>query len=211
MTSKLTLYTNPFSRGRITRWALEETAQPYDVQVLEFGEQMRTPEFLALNPMGKVPTLVEGDIVVTEVAAICAWLAERFPECNLAPALGTPERATYLRWMFFIAGPVEMAMTARAMGWRIDAENRQAAGCGLPDELLDVIRQKLAQGGWLCGEQFTMADLLLSSHLGWNIFCKKLEPDPVFVDYVARAEARPAAQRANELDNQLGDISKLSF
>jgi glutathione S-transferase len=201
--SMLTLYTNPMSRGRITRWMLEEVAQPYEVRVLGFGEPMRTPEFLRLNPMGKVPVLVDDGQVLSEVAAICVWLAERFPEAGLAPAPGTPARAAYLRWLFFIAGPLELAMTALNQGWRIDADNRIAVGCGLPQETLALIRQQLEQGGWLCGEQFTVPDLLLASYLGWGMRLQQLEAEPLFVDYVARADARPAARRAEALDNAL--------
>lgn len=199
----LTLYTNPMSRGRIARWMLEETGQPYEVRILEFGAAMRTPEYLALNPMGKVPTLVAGDLVVSEVVAICTWLAERFPDCGLQPLPGTPARAAYLRWLFFIAGPLEMALTARHQGWRIDADNRMAVGCGLPEDVLETIRVQLARGGWLCGTQFTVADLLLASYLGWCIQSNQLEAEPLYADYVARAEARPAAQRADTLDNAL--------
>lgn len=201
--SNMTLYTNPQSRGRIIRWMLEEIGQPYDLQVVEFGPPMKSPEYLALNPMGKVPTLVADGAVVTEVVAICAWLAERFPEAGLAPPLGSAARAAYLRWLFFIAGPLEMAMTARQYGWRIDDDNRMSVGCGLADEPLAVIEAQLAKGGWLCGEQFTAPDLLLASYLGWYISFKMIEARPAFVDYVARAEARAAAARATALDDAL--------
>ena len=137
--SSLILYTNPMSRGRIIRWMLEEIGVPYELRVIEFGEAMKTPEYLALNPMGKVPTLVHEGAVVTEVVAICAYLAERFPDAALAPPLGSPARAAWLRWLFFIAGPLEMAMTAKQYQWRIDKENAMSVGCGMAD---DALRQR---------------------------------------------------------------------
>lgn len=201
--SSLILYTNPMSRGRIIRWMLEEIGVPYELRVVEFGETMKTPEYLALNPMGKVPTLVHDGAVVTEVVAICAYLAERFPEAALAPPLGSPARAAYLRWLFFIAGPLEMAMTAKQYQWRIDAENSMSVGCGMADDALRAIEQQLHKGPWLCGDSFTAPDLLLSSYLGWYLRWDMLESKPVYVDYVARAEARAAAQRATALDDAL--------
>ena len=128
--SDLTFYTHPMSRGRVVRWMLEEVGADYTVKTLEFGGDMKGPEYLAINPMGKVPAIKHGDVVVTEVAAICAWLADRFPEKNLAPGLHAPERGGYYRWLFFMAGPFEMASSAIAYDWRIDSSNEQAVGCG---------------------------------------------------------------------------------
>ncbi len=201
--SSLILYTNPMSRGRIVRWMLEEVGAPYELRVLEFGAAMKSPEYLALNPMGKVPTLVHDGAVVTEVVAICAYLAECFPERALAPPLGSPARAAWHRWLFFIAGPLEMALSAQQYGWRIDADNAMAVGCGMVDDVLRTIRQQLAKGDWLCGAQFTAADLLLASYLGWCIQTGQLEALPEYTGYVARAEAREAAQRAVALDDAL--------
>lgn len=201
--SNMTFYTNPQSRGRIVRWMLEEIGQPYEVRVMDFNSSIKSPEYLKLNPMGKVPALACDGIVVTEVAAICTWLADRFPAAGLAPPAGDPARGSYYRWLFFIAGPLEMATTAKAYGWRIDEENRRSVGCGLISDTLDTIEQALAGGDYLCGKQFTTADLLMSSYLGWEMYMKVIEPRAVFEDYVARCNARPASARASELDNAL--------
>src|SRR6516225_11637749 len=101
MAGDLVLYTNPMSRGRIARWMLEEVGQPYEVEVLEYGTSMKAPAYLAVNPMGKVPALRHGEAIVTEVAAICAYLADAFPQAGLAPPLADPRRAAYFRWLFF--------------------------------------------------------------------------------------------------------------
>ena len=199
----LTFYSNPYSRGRIVRWMLEETGAPYELQVMEFGGNIKSPEYLAINPMGKVPAIKSGDTVITEVVAICAWLAEQFPDKKLAPALDDPARAAYYRWLFFAAGPLEMAMTAKAYKWPIDEKNVQAVGCGYVSDTVNTLEMALEKGPYICGEQFTAADLVLSSYIGWEIMQKHLEPRPVFTDYVKRCEARPAAVRANALDDAL--------
>ena len=201
--SKLTLYTNPQSRGRIVRWMLEEIGEPYDVHIKEFGDDIKSTEFLTLNPMGKVPVLIHENTVVTEVAAICAYLADRFPDKQLAPAPDSALRGSYYRWLFFVAGPFEMAMTARAFQWRIDDSNVIAIGCGHIDDTLTTLEQALAAGPYLCGDSFTAADLLMASYVGWQIMMKNLAPKAVFTDYLERIEARPAAKRANELDDAL--------
>jgi glutathione S-transferase len=109
MAEELVFYTHPMSRGRIVRWMLEELGQPYRTEVLEYGKSMKAPAFLAINPMGKVPTITHGGTVVTEGAAICAYLADAFPQAGLAPALGDHARAAYFRWMFYVAGPFAKA------------------------------------------------------------------------------------------------------
>ncbi|QIB66715.1 glutathione S-transferase family protein [Kineobactrum salinum] len=199
----LTLYTNPYSRGRIARWMLEETGAPYDVKIMEYDGSIKAPEYLAINPMGKVPALVHGDTVVTETVAICAYLADQFPEKKLAPAVGSPERGSYYRWLFFVAGPLEMAMTARSQGWEIDQKAAQVVGCGLIGDTLATLEQALTGRDYLCGSQFTAADLVLGSYLGWNLLQQQIEPLPVFSRYVERLEAREAAKRANQLDGEL--------
>lgn len=201
--SDLTLYTNPMSRGRVVRWMLEELGVPYQVEVLEYGPAMKSPDYLAINPMGKVPALRHGDTVVTEVAAICAYLADQFPDKQLAPALDSPVRGTYYRWLFFMAGPFEMATSAMAYGWRIDGDNAQAVGCGRIEDAINTLEQALQPGPYLCGEQFTAVDVLVSSYLWWEMMQEQLEPRPVFQAYVNRTGARPAAKRADELDNAL--------
>ncbi|MGP9800648.1 glutathione S-transferase family protein [Rheinheimera sp. NSM] len=199
----LTLYTNPQSRGRIIRWMLEELDVPYSVKVLQYGPQMKTADFLALNPMGKVPVITHGDVVVTEAAAICAYLADQFADKQLAPAPDSPERASYYRWLFFAAGPLEMATSAKAFDWRIDTDNAAAVGAGLYADTLNALETALTRGPYICGEQFTAADVYVGSHIEWGMMFETLEPRPAFTRYVQRLQARKAAIKANELDDAL--------
>lgn len=201
--SKIKFYSNPMSRGRVVRWMLEELAVPYELEILEFGQSIKSPDYLAINPMGKVPAIKHGDIIVTEVAAICAYLADQFPEKKLAPPPQSAERGAYYRWLFFMAGPFEMSTSAKAYGWRIDENNAPAVGCGRIGDAADVLESVLQKGPYICGEQFTAADIVVSSYVGWEMMQKNLEPRPAFEAYVARTEARPAAKRANQLDDAL--------
>jgi hypothetical protein len=130
MTNDLVFYTHPMSRGRIVRWMLEEIGQPYRTELLEYGTTMKAPEYLAINPMGKVPAIRHGGVVVTEAAAICAYLADAFPAAGLAPPREDPQRGPYYRWLFFAAGPVEAAITNKALGVEIPAERERMAGYG---------------------------------------------------------------------------------
>jgi glutathione S-transferase len=201
----LTLYTNPMSRGRIARLMLEELGQPYDTRVLAYGAEMRTPEYLALNPMAKVPTVTHGDVVVTECAAICTYLADAFPEAGLAPAPGSPERGAYFRWMFFAAGPVEAAVTNASLGITVDTpEVRGRVGYGDMTSVLDTLEGLLSDGReWLLGARFSALDVYLGSQIGWGVQFGSMESRPGFQDYVGRLHARPAARRAAELDDAL--------
>lgn len=199
----LTFYTNPNSRGRIIRRLLEELEVPYDVKVLQFGSEMKAAEFLALNPMGKVPAIKHGDTVVTEGAAICAYLADQFADKKLAPAPDSPERGNYYRWLFFAAGPLEMATTAKAYDWRIDSDNAASVGCGLYQDTVKALETALTKGPYLCGEQFTAADIYVGSHISWGMLFGTLEKRPAFTDYVQRLQARKACIRATELDDAL--------
>lgn len=201
--SQLTLFTNPQSRGRIVRWLLEELNVPYQIKVLQYGPEMKTADFLALNPMGKVPVITHGDIVVTEAAAICAYLADHFADKQLAPATNSPERATYYRWLFFAAGPLEMATSAKAYDWRLDADNAAAVGCGLYLDTINALETALTKRPYLCGEQFTAADVYVGSHIEWGLMFNTLEPRPAFSAYVQRLQARAAAIRATKLDDAL--------
>lgn len=201
--SELTFYTNPMSRGRVVRWMLEELAIPYDTEILDFEGAMKTPEYLAINPMGKVPAIKHGDTVVTEVAAICTYLADQFPDKGLAPPVNSRERGPYYRWLFFMAGPYEMATSAKAYDWRIDDDNVQAVGCGRLEDVIQTLEQALQKGPYICGQQFTAADILVSSYLWWEMMQKNLPPNEVFQEYTNRMESRPAAKRANQLDDEL--------
>ena len=140
MADALTLFTNPQSRGRIARWMLEETGAPYQTRVVEYGEAMKAPEYLAINPMGKVPAIKHGDVVVTECAAICAYLADAFPAASLAPPVGDKLRGPYYRWLFFAAGPLEAMVTNSALGVRVSDEQRRMVGYGSTEEVITVMQ-----------------------------------------------------------------------
>jgi glutathione S-transferase len=198
--SELVLYTNPQSRGRIAHWMMEELGQPYRTVWLGYGADMKSAAYKAINPMGKVPAVQHGDVVVTEAAAVCAWLADAFPQTGLAPALTSPERAPYLRWLFFAAGPLEQAVTAKAMGWVVPEGRQAMAGFGSFADTLDALEAALLPGPHICGEQFTAADVYVGSSLGWGLMFGTVESRPVFVDYVARLKARPASQRADAIN-----------
>lgn len=198
--SQLVLYTNPMSRGRITHWMLEEVGQPYDTVWLDFGPAMRTPDYLAINPMGKVPALRHGDAVVTEAPAICAYLADAFPQAGLIPPAGSPARAAYYRWLFFTAGPVEMATTAKAFGWEVPEGKSGMAGFGKYSRTIATLEKALQDKPYVCGDQFTAADVYVGSALGWGMMFGSIDKQPLFEDYVARLQARPAAIRANQIN-----------
>ena len=202
MSEPLALYTNPMSRGRIARWMLEEVGEPYRVEIVDFSAP-RDPAFTALNPMGKVPVLCHGPAVVTEAAAICAYLADAFPAAGLAPPHGSPERAAYYRWLFFAAGPLEAAVTNRALGVAVPPERRGMVGYGDYGAVLDVLQQAVGRGPFLLGERFTAADLYLGSHLSWGLAFGSIEERPGFAGYVQRVGARPAAIRAQAKDDAM--------
>jgi len=202
MSAELILYTNPMSRGRIARWMLEEVGQPYRVEILHYGTTMRSPEFLEINPMGKVPTLRHGEAIVTEAAAICAYLAAAFPEAGLETDRATPAYATYLRWLFFAAGPVEAAVTAKALGLLAPADKRATVGYGDFASVMDTLEYAIADKEYLAGDRFSAADVYVGAHIGWGLQFGTIEPRPAFVAYRDRLEARPAAQRAKALDDE---------
>jgi len=201
MADDLVLYTHPQSRGRIARWMLEEVGAPYRTEVLAYGTSIKAPEYLAINPMGKVPALVHRGRVVTECAAICAYLADAFPEAGLAPA--PAERAAYYRWLFFAAGPVEAAVTNRAMGFDVPHEREAMMGYGTYGAVLDALEGALKGGGHIAGPDFTAADVYVGSQLVWGMMFGTIETRPVFEAYVGRLVTRPAALRANEIDDAL--------
>jgi glutathione S-transferase len=202
MTS-LTFYTNPQSRGQIVRWMLEETGAPYDTVVLDYGTTMKAPEYLAINPMGKVPAIKHGNIVVTEGAAICAYLADQFPASNLAPESQDPLRGMYYRWLFFGAGPLEMAVTAKLMNWEVPEGRSATVGFGDYGTTLDTLEMALTPGPWICGDQFTAADVYVGAAIIWGMMFGTVEKRPLFEAYATRLQARPAAQRAQQIDAAL--------
>ena len=200
MTAKLTFYTHPMSRGRVTRWMLEETGLPYDTVVLDYGTSMKAPEYLAINPMGKVPALKHGDTVITEQAAICMYLADLVPETKLAPPVGSPARGSYYRWISFMA-PLEQLMVSKASGAALP--DARMAGFGTEKDLLDTLEAALKDREYLAGDTFTAADLLVAAYVGWYLQFKLLEPRPAFVAFAARHQQRPAALRAYAIDDAL--------
>ena len=157
----LTLYSNPQSRGRLVLWMLEELQMPYETVWIDYGDEMKSAHYRAINPMGKVPALMHGDLLITECAAICAYLADRFPRAQLAPPVDDPRRAAYLRWLFFAAGPLEQAITARKLAWEVPQERTRMVGFGTFEDTLNTVQQGLLGGPWLCGNHFTAADLYL--------------------------------------------------
>ena len=179
---------------------MEEIGLPYETVWLDFGPAMKSPDYLAINPMGKVPALAHGSAVVTETAAICAYLADRFPEKNLIPPAQDPRRGAYFRWLFFGAGPLEMAVTAKSMNWDVPKEKSGFVGFGCYTDTLHALENALQPGPYLCGEQFTAADVYIGSSLGWGMMFGTIEKRPVFEAYVARLYARPAYERANQLN-----------
>lgn len=203
MADQLVFYTNPMSRGRIIRWMLEEVGQPYETVVLDYGTSMKSPEYLAINPMGKVPTLKHGDTVVTEVAAICAYLADVFPDANLAPPHGDKLRGPYYRWLFFAAGPVEAAASTKAMGWEVPADRESAVGWGSLTHVMNALETAIGHGPYILGDRFSAADVYVGSHIGWGMQFGTLERRPSFESYFNRLRERPAAKRAAELDDAL--------
>jgi len=200
MSNTLTFYTNPMSRARITRWMLEETGLPYEEVVLDYGTTMKSPDYLAINPMGKVPALRHGDTVITENAAICAYLAELVPDKRLAPPVGSQARGSYYRWLFFLAGPVEALFTAKDAGV---LGKPMTAGYGNEADVLQVLEQAVAGREFLCGDHFTAADLYMAAFLGYYMMIGALEKKPAFVAFASRHAQRPAAIAANQHDDAL--------
>ncbi|MGC4251145.1 MAG: glutathione S-transferase family protein [Sphingobium sp.] len=197
----ITFYTNPMSRGQIVRWMLEELGEPYDMVLLDYGTGMKARDYLAINPMGKVPAIVHAGKAVTEAAAICAYLADAFPAANLAPP--PDRRADYYRWLFFAAGPVEAAVTNKALGFAVPEGRERMAGYGTFDQTMDALESAVSGPAWLCGDQFTAADIYVGAQVDWGLVFGTMPNRPAFEAYVARLRDRPAYRRQKELDNAL--------
>ncbi|ASR44073.1 glutathione S-transferase [Xanthomonas citri pv. mangiferaeindicae] len=200
MTDTLTFYTHPMSRGRVARWMLEETGLPYEEVLLEYDTSMKSPAYLAINPMGKVPAIRHGNTVVTENAAVCAYLAELVPDRQLAPPPGSPERGSYYRWLFFLAGPLESLLTAQETGALASA---RAAGYGNPDDVMRTLEQAVTGRTFLVGERFSAADLYMTAMLGYYMQIGAMPSRPAFVEFARVHAARPAAQAAAKRDDAL--------
>jgi glutathione S-transferase len=195
MADQVVFYHNPMSRGRIVHWMLEELGVPYDVRVLDFDKrEHKTPEYLAINPMGKIPAIVHRGTVVTEAAAICAYLADAFPQAELAPALDDPARGTYYRWLFFGAGCIEPALIDKMFA-RPPVERQSAVGYGNYEDALSALEKAVTPGPFILGERFSAVDVYVGSEIGWGLMTKGLEPRPAFQAYFERCAARPAHKR----------------
>jgi glutathione S-transferase len=201
MADELVLYTNPQSRGRIARWMLEEIGQPYRTELLDYATTMKAPAYRAINPMGKVPALRHGDVVVTETAAICSYLADAFPAAQLAPPPADRLRGPYYRWLYFAAGPLEAAVSNNALGFQVPAERERMIGYGRIDLALNALEGALSGGQYLAGDRFTAADLYVGSLLGFFMMFGTIERRPAFERYWAQITARPACARAKALDD----------
>ena len=194
-------YTNPQSRGQTVRWMLEEVGQPYETEILDYASTMKSEPYLSVNPMGKVPAIVHNGKVVTEVAAICCYLADAFPQAGLAPP--TDDRADYYRWIFFTSGPIEAAFSNKAAGWEPTPEKQRMFGYGNYDLAIATLEKALSGGGYIAGERFTAADLFVGANVNFMLAFNLLEPKPVFIDYARRMTDRPAYVRAKEIDGKL--------
>ena len=197
--SQLVLYTNPQSRGRIAHWMLQELAEPYEIVWLDYATTMQAPEYLAINPMGKVPALQHGTAVVTEAAAICAYLADQFPEKQLIPN-SAQDRAAYFRWLFFAAGPLEQALSAKSQGWLVKPEQESVLGFGNYTKTIHALTLALENSPYIAGEQFSAADVYIGSHVYWGMLFNTIEASPVFSDYVNRLSKRPAYLQEHKIN-----------
>jgi glutathione S-transferase len=203
MVDEVVLYTNPQSRGRVARWMLEEIGQPYRTEVLDYATTMKAAAYLAINPMGKVPALRHGDVVVTETAALCTYLADAFPAAQLAPPPADRLRGPYYRWMFFAAGPLEAAVSNNALGFQVPVERERMIGYGRIDLALNALEGALSRAEYLVGDRFTAADLYVGSLLGFYMMFGTIEKRPAFERYWQQISARPACARAKALDDAM--------
>jgi glutathione S-transferase len=200
---QLTLYHATPSRSSIALWMLEEIGEPYDVRMLDLAKgDQQAPDYLAINPMGKVPALKHGDAAVTESAAICTYLADAFPRAGLNVPVGDPRRGVYLKWLFFGPGVLEPAVTDRAFP-RKEAPRRGTLGYGDFDTVMNVLSKAVTPGPFLMGEQFTAADVVIGANVRWGMMFKLIPERKELADYVARFKDRPAVKRAEAKDAEI--------
>ena len=197
----LTFYTNPMSRGQIVRWMLEEVGEPYEQVILDYATTLKGEEYLKINPMGKIPTIKHGDRIVTECAAICAYLADAFPEAGLAPS--PADRADYYRWLFYTAGPAEQAITSHHLKWEPTQEQQRMVGFGSYDKVVEVLEDLVSHRAYVAGGKFTAADVYVGSQLDWGLQFGTLPKSEKLEAYVAPLRERPAYKRAKEIDGAL--------
>jgi glutathione S-transferase len=198
----LTFFTNPHSRGRIIRWMLEELGEPYETRIIEYGEHMKSPEYLAINPMGKVPAIRHGEAVVTECPAICAYLADAFPAAGLAPPHN--ERADYYRWLFFAAGPLEAATTNKALGFTLPEDRQVMAGYGTLEDTVNTLAWAVERHPYIAGERFSAADVYVGMSIYWGLRFEMIDRRDSFEAYVQRVTDREGFRRAEEIDGPMG-------
>ncbi len=203
MSDDLVFYTHPHSRGRVVRWMLEEVGAPYRTEYLNFGSQepggMKAADYLAINPMGKVPTIIHNGTTVTEVDAICTYLADAFPEAGLAPP--PADRGAYYRWIFFTAGPFEAAITNKTLEIEVSDDQKRFVGYGNYEDVLNTVEAALDRNDYIAAKHFTTADLCLGSQIGFGMQYGGVEKRPAFECYWERVSSRPAMKRAEEVDN----------
>lgn len=197
--AELTFYTNPQSRGRIVRWMLEEVGEPYDTEIVDYAD-LGSDRYRAVNPMAKVPAIRHRGQVVTECAAICAYLADVFPDAELGPR--GDEKADYYRWMFFAAGPVEAAVSNKAMGWEPTPERERMFGYGNFERTITTLDRFLSDRDYVCGERFTAADVYVGSQLMFPMQFGLVDKRDSFARYAERLQSREAYKRAAEIDDQ---------
>ncbi len=200
MADKIAFYTNPMSRGQIVRWALHEAGAEYEQKIVDYSA-MKSADYLAVNPMGKVPAIVHNGKTVTECAAICAYLGDVFVGAELAPE--RDEKADYYRWLFYAAGPMEAAIVNNNLGFHVTDEQKRMAGYGGYDEVVDVIDDLLGSRDYVCGDRFTMADVYLGSQILWGTQFKTLPPRDSFTAYAGRLNGRAAYKAAKAIDMEL--------
>jgi len=199
MSDVIKFYTNPQSRGRIVRWMLEEVGAPYETEILEYGGSMKQQPFLDINPMGKVPAIEHHGTVVTESAAICAYLADAFPDADLAPA--TADRGEYYRWLFFASGPLESAIVNRALQVEVAQDKQAMVGYGSFDTVMTTLDKHLTDREFVCAEKFTAADVYFGSQIGFGLQFGSIEKRSSFETYWQKVSDREAYRRAGELDD----------
>lgn len=200
--AQYTFFFNPMSRAQIARWALHEVDADYAPVFVAWDDKPQA--LLDANPMGKLPTIIHHapnrDHVVSEAAAVCHYLAEA-EASDLLPEPG--EKAEYFRWLFFAAGPVEAAVTARAYGWEPTSEQEVSVGFGNYDRVVNALEGWLSAHDYVCGTRFTMADVYVGSQVDWGLMFETLPARPAFTAYAERFRARPAYQAAKAIDMQL--------
>ncbi len=197
----LIFYTNPMSRGRIVRWMLEETGSDYRQVLLAYETDMKGQDYLAINPMGKVPALVHRGQTITESAAICAYLADAFPDAGLAP--DPSDRAAYYRWLFFAAGPLEAAVMDRVLKAEVSGDMEKMVGYGNFDHAIHTLAKAVSDNPYVAGDKFTAADVYVGSHIMWGMEFESIPRRPEFEAYASRLSGRPALDKAKKIDDDL--------